>query len=359
MKICIIGSGNIGTLLAAELTRNGAQITVITSKPQDWSDEIAVYNGDSRMLFKVSGFHITDRLSEISDADQIWITYPAFLLPDLSERMLPFTSKGQMILCIPGCGAEFSFEPHIEKGCILCGLQRVHCIARLKEYGKSVFALGRKSGVVLGAIPSSCAEHYATIVSDLLDMPCDTLDNYLAVTLTPSNPILHTSRLYAMFRDYLPGVEYDHNILFYEEWTDDASSVMLKCDEELQSICAALPQMDLRAVKSLKLHYESDTVEKMTKKIRSIQAFRGLLSPMTRTPTGWIPDFSSRYFTADFSYGLKIMIDIGKAVGVSTPQMNEVWAWYVRTCPAGTPHFRMNAEKADELYRIYHRKVAI
>ena len=129
---------------------------------------------------------------------------------------------------------------------------------------------------------------------------------------------------------------------------------MLACDAELQQICAALPGLDLRAVKSLKEHYESDTPEKMTAKISGIRAFRGLTSPMKQVEGGWIPDFASRYFTADFPFGLKILKDVGAAAGVPTPNMDEVWAWYWETCRSGEdPYFTLRLNTREELYRLY------
>lgn len=354
MKICIIGGGNLGTLLTAELTAKGIETTIISSKPEKWAETLSVYDQFDSLLWKAKGFHVTDQWSAVADADQIWITYPSFLLPKLSQQLLPYTRKGQLLLCIPGCGAEYSFAPHISKGCILCGLQRVHCIVRLKEYGKSVYALGRKSEVFLGTIPAAQSAHCAEILGYLLNMPCIALDNYLAVTLTPSNPILHTSRLYSMFRDYRPGVLYDHNILFYEEWTDEASALLLECDSELQAICAALPKLELSTVKSLRAHYESDTVDQMTKKIRSIAAFRGLRSPMIQKENGWAPDFDSRYFTADFPFGLKIIKDIGRVAAVQTPHMDEIWDWYWKLCRRPEdPYFTLTEESPDALYAIY------
>lgn len=355
MKLCIVGGGNIGTLLAAELAHDGNRVVLYTSKPARWSDSLEVFDADDNLLFKTGGVSVTDRWEEaLEDAEQIWITQPSFLFPSLAEEMLPYTHRGQMILCIPGCGAEFSFAKHIEKGCVLCGLQRVHCIARLKQYGHAVYSLGRKPAIQLAAVPASRAAYYADSVSGLLHMPCETVSNYLAVTLTPSNPILHTTRIRSMFRDYRPGVFYDHNILFYEEWTDDASRLMLACDAELQQICAALPGLDLRAVRSLKLHYESDTPEKMTAKISGIRAFRGLTSPMKQVEGGWIPDFSSRYFTADFPFGLKILKDVGALTGVPTPNIDEVWGWYVKNCRGeNDPYFTLTLKTPGELYDFY------
>lgn len=331
MKICVVGGGNIGTLLAAEFAHRNHEVCIYSGKPDRWSKRLTVYTPEDEVLFETENFWVTNDLSAaVDDAEQIWITLPSFLFPEFGQKLLPVMRQGQAIICVPGSGgAEFAFEGLIQKGCILCGLQRVHSIARLKEYGNSVYMLGRKDSLQLGAIPNDKAEKYAEKITKMLELPCEVLPNYLSVTLTPSNPILHTSRLYTMFRDYHEGRTYGHNILFYEEWTDEASRIMLHCDEELQNLCTSLSPLNLKSVRSLRVHYESNTPEEMTAKIRSIKAFKGLTSPMKKTDFGWIPDFSSRYFTADFSYGLKIIYDIAKRINVKTPMIDLIWNWYL------------------------------
>ena len=47
-----------------------------------------------------------------------------------------------------------------------------------------------------------------------------------------------------------------------------------------------------------------------------------------KTDNGYIPDFNSRYFTADFSYGLTILKQIADFYGVAIPNMNDTLAWY-------------------------------
>ena len=103
--------------------------------------------------------------------------------------------------------------------------------------------------------------------------------------------------------------------------------MLIACDSELQDLCHVIP-LDLQTVKSLKLHYESSTSKAMTAKIREIEAFKGLMSPMKQTSDGWVPDFESRYFVADFSYGLKIIKDMARLFEVETPHIDEVWNWY-------------------------------
>ena len=162
----------------------------------------------------------------------------------------------------------------------------------------------------------------------LFDMPCETLPNYLCITLTPSNPVLHTSRLYSMFRDFerpLPA-----NPLFYSEWTDAASEVLFALDEEVQSICRALDEVDLRSVLSLKEYYESDTPSALTKKLRSIQSLSRIFSPMKQTADGWVPDFDNRYFSCDFHFGLDLLEQFAAILRVNAPMMNEIMNWYRR-----------------------------
>lgn len=331
MKVCIIGGGNIGTLLAADFAYRGVEVRVYSERAELWSDRIEVFDASNRLLMSTDGIHVTRDLSEAaSGADQIWITLPSFMFSKIGAELQPIVQPGQTIVVVPGTGgAEFAFSDLIRKGCILGGLQRVHSIARLKEYGHSVYMLGRKTELHLASIPSDSAYGLARKIEPMLEMPCHILPNYLCVTLTPSNPILHTSRLYSMFSDWKPDRVYERNFLFYEEWTDDSSRIMLKCDDELQAICKTFEQLDLRSVRSLREHYESPTPEQMTAKIRSIKAFKGLTSPMLQTSKGWIPDFASRYFTADFSYGLKIICDIARCTGTDTEMLDAIWTWYL------------------------------
>lgn len=42
---------------------------------------------------------------------------------------------------------------------------------------------------------------------------------------------------------------------------------------------------------------------------------------------GWCPDFSSRYFTEDFPFGLKFIRDLCIERNVSCPNIDKVYAW--------------------------------
>ncbi len=349
MNICILGGGNIGTVLLGDIAaRKKYHVTLFTRKPERWSQEIEVIDLENQKTEIGKIDEITNSPEALRKADMILSTLPSNVFTFMVEMIEQYIRPGTYLGIIPGSGGcEFCCRGLIEKGCIVFGFQRVHAIARIKEYGKSVYATSRKKEVQIGAIPRNKTHEVCQVMQEILQIPCRALDNYLCVTLTPSNPILHTTRLYAMFRDYYEGKVYDRNILFYEEWTDESSEMLIACDEELQRICSEYEELDLRKVKSLKEHYESDTKEKMTAKISGIQAFKGILSPMKQVEGGYIPDKESRYFKEDFLYGLCIIKAFGEIVQVSTPNIDRVLKWYETF--AGVEFFVEEAFEGKEL----------
>ncbi|MBO5552077.1 MAG: NAD/NADP octopine/nopaline dehydrogenase family protein, partial [Lachnospiraceae bacterium] len=237
---------------------------------------------------------------------------------------------GAFIGIIPGNGGgEVAFKNAIDKGTIVFGLQRVPSVARLVEYGKSVCATGYRKTLYVAALPKKYSEEVCGILSGGLQMECKTLPDYLNLTLTPSNPILHTTRLMTLFKDFVPGkTAYKSVPLFYEDWSEETTELLFKCDTEVQGLCIELENFDLSEVKSLKVHYENDTVKGFTNKIRSIEGFKGLKTPTVEVENGYIPDLDSRYFTADFNYGLYVIIQVAALVGYRMPICQEVFDWY-------------------------------
>ena len=331
MNITMIGFGNIGTQFAVEFAASGHKVTVYTQKPQSVSKRLTISYDDGTLTKTAQIVVVTSSMEEaLQNAELVIVTRPAFMLPQTAEEIYPYIQRGACIALIPGTGGgEFALKRHIEeKGVTVFGLQRVPAVARLIEYGKVVRVSGKRERLFAGAIPQANGKKYAELFSQVFDMPCEMLPNYLCVTLTPSNPILHTTRLRCLFQDYKPGVVYARNPYFYQDWNDESSRLLMACDEELQTLCKSLNKLDLTGVRSLKEHYDSFTSEALTKKIRGIKSLQGLFSPMQQVDGGWIPDFTSRYFTADFPYGLSIIAQIARLAKVDTPHIDETLAWY-------------------------------
>lgn len=331
MRISIVGGGNIGTLLGAEFAFQGHEVTMYTSKPERWSHQLQVFALNDELLIESTVANITaDIAKAVVDQDYIFVTLPSHVQLEFAKKAAPYVKKGTKFVIVPGYGgSEFLMNPLIAKGASLIGFQRVHAIARLVKYGHSVCMRGRKPSIRL-AVLNYAGEVSAlqTDMEGLFALPVEVLPNYLAVTLTPSNPILHTSRLYTMFKEYKPGMVYPHNIPFYDSWTDDSSKALMAMDDEEQMLCKSLPGIDLKDVHSLRHHYESPTVVAMTHKLSHIDSFHGIMSPMIEIENGWIPDFNSRYFSCDFEFGLEFLCQFTDMARVEAPVMHRVMNWY-------------------------------
>ena len=357
-KICVIGGGNIGTYLAVTAKRKGYAVSFIVSDPSRFSSKLSVMENDSDILYSEQIDVITsDFAFAMESVDVVFITYPSFLFEELNKKLLPFIKPGVKLFFLPGTGGcEFQFSECIFKGAQLFGLQRVPGVFRLEEYGKKVKLSGKRDKLFIGSLNAKDEEilSFNRFVIDFFEIPCEVLPNYLCITLTPSNPILHTTRLYSMFKDYSEGEFYDRNMLFYEEWTVESSKFLIECDAELQKLCREIEKygLDLKTVRSLKEHYAVGDEISMTSKIRSISSFKGLTSPMKQTENGWIPDFSSRYFSADFPYGLKIILDIAKCFSVPAKKIEIIWNWYVSLNLPNNECFELNMSK-EEFLRKY------
>ena len=75
-------------------------------------------------------------------------------------------------------------------------------------------------------------------------------------------------------------------------------------------------------------YYESTDASSLSCKIRSIPAFKSIMSPMKKTEIGFIPDLDSRYFTEDFECGTFYIRDTARLNGIETPAIDMVCEWY-------------------------------
>ena len=332
MKVTVVGGGNIGTQFAVHFAEKGHDVMIFTSNPQVFETHLCIVNDEGTIIHEGDIRMATDdERTAFSSRDLILITYPSNYMRKAADAMRPYVNKETVIGAIPGNGgSECVFREFIENGSTFFLLERVPSVARLVRRGCSVRCTGYRNELHLSALPRAKAGECSALIQSVFDIECKTIPYLLNMSLTPSNPILHTSRMRVIFSDYKPGVYYDRVPLFYEEWNDESSDLLMKCDDEVQAICKALPEQHLNYVKSLRDHYESYTVEAMTAKLSGIASLKGITTPSVEINGRYIPDLHSRYFTADFSYGLALIRQVAEFAGVSTPNIDEVSDWYDR-----------------------------
>ena len=330
MRVTIAGGGNIGTQAAVHFAESGHTVKVYTAHPEGFEKQLLITDETGQCLHAGEIRCATDDpKTAFSEAELILITYPAMAIPSLAEKIRSFLPKDALIGCVPGNGGgECVFRSLIERGQTYFALERVPAIARLRTRGKEVICRGYRNELHLAALPKQETARCCRLMEDSYHMPCKPSPGILNLTLTPSNPLLHTARLYTIFQRDCKKLP-----LFYEDWDTASSDLLLSMDRELEEIIAALPELDLSGIVPLRLYYEGETSGAMTAKISSIPAFRGIETPAVSTPSGFSPDLGSRCFTTDFAYGLSLFVQTARFADVKTPCMDKVLAWYRTLVP--------------------------
>ena len=328
-KICICGGGNLGTVIAGVAAARGYEVNMLTRSPGHWSQTITVNDPDGKCF--------SGKLNRVSAAPEdvvpgaglVLVCLPATAMSEELRRIKPFLDEGAAVGSVFCCTGFFVMAlRELGVDAALFGFQRPPFIARVNRYGESASLLGYRKVMRIGfwGMDAERVSAVSSILEDIHATPVDALRHPLQATLTNSNPILHTSRLYDMFS----GGEGAMDLIpkFYEEWTDSSSEVLIAADGEFQALLHEL-RLDDGDIPPLIEYYESHDAASLSRKIRSIGAFKGLLAPMKESAAGgFYPDFESRYFTEDFTYGLLMIKLVGELKGVAMPTIDRMLTWY-------------------------------
>jgi hypothetical protein len=328
IKICICGGGSLGHVIAGYLgAKQNFEINVLTQRPQSWKHVLSVKTPDGTILQgKIRT--ITDNPKEaIEDTSVVLLCLPGYAIKDVLKNIKPYLNERTYVGSVfSSTGFFFEALNLLDENIPLWGFQRVPFIARTDKYGESAHLLGYKKSHNIAIERSHEIDLFRAQVEKMFDAPTHLLNNYFEASLTNSNPLLHTSRLYTMFAGENEGKTFSRMILFYEEWTQEAAQLLIDMDKEFFNLLEALP-VEKGFLPNILDYYESHDAKSLALKLSSIQGFKGITSPMIETTDGWRPDFTSRYFTEDFPYGLHYIHKLAKEHSIDTPNINKVYEW--------------------------------
>lgn len=329
MKICICGGGNLGHVTAGYFaSHENLKVSLLTTKPQQWSRYLEVIDGKGKVykgkLEKVSSVP----KDVVPEADMVLICLPGFAIHDVLYSIAPWLDKTTLVgTVVSSTGFFFEAKNVLPQNQPLFGFQRVPFISRIVNYGHVAEIKGYKESLSVAVEQTNNKEEIRATLETLFNTPVKLLDSFYEVSLSNSNPLLHTARLYTMWKYWEPGISYDRNPEFYCDWTIEAAQLLIDMDEEFQAL---LKKLGLKegAIPSILQYYESTDAESLTKKLHSISAFKGISSPMITNKFGkFEPDFTSRYFTEDFPYGMKFIVETGEKYQCPMPTINKVYQW--------------------------------
>ena len=328
INFCICGGGSLGHVIAGYLGANAdVRISMLTQRPQLWKNDIEVHTPEQTIIHGHIHTISSNPEDVIPQANIILLCLPGFAIKQQLQLIKPYVKSTTFVGSVfSSTGFFFNAMEILNEDVPLWGFQRVPFICRTREYGQSANLLGYKSNLNIAVERTDEKEDFRLLIEKLFNTPVSLLNNFYEATLTNSNPLLHTSRLYTMFGASNEGRTFPRMILFYEEWTEEAAQLLIDMDEEFFRLLEVLPVKPNYLPRILE-YYESHDARSLAQKLSSIQGFKGITSPMKQTAQGWIPDFASRYFTEDFPYGLHFIWQLAKEKGIATPKIDMVYQW--------------------------------
>ncbi len=326
-KICICGGGNLGHVCAGFLSaQSDVEVKLLTTHPDSWSSTIIVDDPDGKAYHGHLSCISSVPAEVLLGVDIVLLCLPGYAIHPTLQKIAPYISDSVWVGSVVSSTGFFFEAMKILPKNPLFGFQRVPFISRITEYGRRAVLKGYKKSLSVAIEQTDDEQHICDTLQELFDVPIVLMDSYYEVSLSNSNPLLHPARLYTMWKDWHPGVVYEKNPFFYSDWTLEASELLIKMDYEFQALLRALNIRE-DAIPTILDYYECSNPKSLAQKFHDIPAFKGILSPMIQTSNGFFPDFHSRYFTEDFPYGMRYIVETAAKVQAPIPTIDRVYQW--------------------------------
>ncbi len=352
--VTIVGGGSSAHVLIPFLSGAGFDVNLLTRKPKEWSQKVDVqlHSIHGELLEEFNG-----SLTKISDN-------PADVIPQASF----------VILCMPVSKyriALHSFAPHLAKdkevfvGTIYgqagfnwmvdeikrkfdlnnittFAIGLIPWICRIIEYGKVGVTYGCKE---LNVVAVSPPNRFSELNDRLLKNICERwlkkgffrqAANFLSLTLSVDNQIIHPSRCYGLFLKHQGKWANKKDIpYFYRDYDQKSADLLQDLDADFSkirdTIKAKYPQQDFQYMLDYlgleRLSYESENTD-IRKSFTTSQTLGAIKPPTIQLESGeWIIDKDHRFFTDDIHYGLCIAKWIADQLALDVPTIDSIIYW--------------------------------
>ncbi|RQO61800.1 hypothetical protein DBR47_06620 [Paucibacter sp. KBW04] len=355
LKVSLCGGGRTGHLNAVLFKQKpGVQVALLSQNARllaahadDAEQGLRVWLPDGSALHARPDIVSDDPALTLHDVDVVIITVPAQLRWELLRRIAPQLPRHKPVFvgAIPGfCGFDWLAEKALADcpNAVIWGMKDVPHTAFDLQAGHSVRMGGAKSLLHMACHARESASQRQQVLAclqRLYEAPVQLLENYLEITLTPGNPIMHSSVIYGLIGPYgqyhqraLPGP-----LCWWSECPELGAYFLERCDEENQRLCRAVEQalgIDLSSVKPLRQEIieaygeQIRETHSMLSVLRSNQAYADIYAPLLADAQGgyWV-DTQSRAFEEDVAFGLATLVEMGRRLALPLPHIEELFAW--------------------------------
>lgn len=355
MKVTICGAGRTGHLNAVLYKqKQGVEVSVLTSSEElarRWENGERVWRArvsEDRTLIGEIDQVTTNTELALADCDLVVITQPAHLRSALLSKLAPHLPRNKQVFvgAIPGfCGFDWLAETAFAgiDNVVIWGMKDVPHTAFNLTSGLEVRMGGEKSELFIAVHERETDESRLALlemVGSLYDAPVALLQNYLEITLTPGNPIMHPAVLYGLLG---PGAAFeqrpfDEPICWWSDCPQMGADMLEACDSENQALKEATERtlgIDLSTVKPLRDELIDAYGEQISDNstmfslLRTNSAYAGIEAPLVPNPegAGFVIDRQSRAFYEDIAFGQALLLEMATRLKVPVPAIETTYHW--------------------------------
>lgn len=322
-KITVIGIGNGGFAVAADMALAGHKVTLFANEKYiERIEEIVETKAISLSGVGRNGvaklYNVTSNYEEaLSDVDLIMPVLPAYALEDFAEEFGPYLKKGHRIMLTPGStgGALLVAKKLHELGKIndiIIGEMHTLPYACRKTGPNSVNILLECKKLYVAAFPAK----YNNLMYDMIKClypSAELVKDVLESSLNNGNPVSHPAPvvLNAGKIEYA----FKNHYHYKEGITPSVANVVQKIDDERKRICEELDYIPLDVKDRLYKMGYAPKRKNLYESYRDSEVFTSLIGPN---------NLDNRYLTEDTPYSLVALASLGDVVGVDTPAMDSV-----------------------------------
>ncbi|MDU3805747.1 MAG: NAD/NADP octopine/nopaline dehydrogenase family protein [Finegoldia magna] len=319
MKISILGAGNAGCAVAADLSLKGHEVTLIKTSHSMHDDNFEyLQNNDGKMVLNEFGeiktayiSKVTRDLTELKNSEVVIIYIQTNYHEQLIEKISDIIEDNQILLINPGyLSTAYVLKHCIDKKVIVAEAESSFIDGRIMEPG--YFRVGfRNVRNPIGIYPRERKEE-AIRKLDKLDERFVYLDSVVEAAIHNPNLIVHTVGSVMS----IPRIEKSKGdfCMYHEAYTRDNPStwnILEALDREKMNVLNKLGFKELSYVEACK--YRNSLNESEDAK----EVFLNYAEMDTRAkgPT----KVDSRYISEDVPQGLVMLESLGKTLNVETP----------------------------------------
>ncbi len=314
MNITIIGAGNAGSTVAADLTLKGHTVTLLKTSDKLHNEHFEYVRKNGKISIEELGKERVAHLSLVTTEYSKAITPETELIivyvqtnyhEEIIKKMAPFLRDNQMILFEPGYLSTAYLLQNTDKNVISIEAESSPIDCRITRPGHCT-VLFKNVRNPIGVYPSEKTEEILKRLEPL-EFNFVKLDSVIEAALHNPNLIVHTVGAIMS----TPRIEYTKGEywMYKEVFTPKVWNLVEKLDKEKMEVLQALGLKKLRYVDACKFrNFMDDDID-------ATEAFFDYA--YNHSPKGpAVPD--SRYITEDVSQGLCLLESLGQSLNVNT-----------------------------------------